>query len=152
MDEGLIQVLVLLILLLVGSMAGRIAERRHRKRLTRREAAPGPTLTNLKRLPVGMAVSQSDLCIGTAVIATDYFKTFVAGFKTLVGGRMGMLESLLDRGRREAIQRMREQAASQGADMVLNVRVETSMIGSGTKKKASSAEVIAYGTAVKLAE
>jgi len=26
------------------------------------------------------------------------------------------------------------------------------MIGSGTKKKASSAEVIAYGTAVKLAE
>lgn len=148
---NLIQLAVILGFVLLGFLAGRTTERRHRKRLARREAAPGPTLTNLKRLPAGTVASDSHFCVGTVVIATDYFKSFAAGLKTLVGGRMGMLESLLERGRREAIQRLREQAAEHGADIILNVRVETSMIGQGAKKKASSAEVIAYGTAVKLA-
>lgn len=148
---SLIQLAVLLGLLSLGFLVGRASEHRHRKKLALREAAPGPTLTNLKRLPGGVVAADSHLCIGTLVIATDYFKTFIAGLKTMVGGRMGMLETLLDRGRREAIQRMREQAAAHGADIVLNIRLETSMIGQGTKTKGTSAEVIAYGTAVKLA-
>jgi len=147
---SLIQLAIILGFVLLGYLAGRATEHRHRRRLARREATPGPTLTNLKRLPPGKAAADSHFCVCTVVIATDYFKTFAAGLKTLVGGRMGMLETLLERGRREAIQRLRERAAEHGADIVLNVRVETSMIGQGAKKKASSAEVIAYGTAVKL--
>ncbi len=139
-------------LLLLGYLAGHAAERRHRRALTRRESAPGPALTNLSRLPVGARVVRTELCVGQVVIATDYFKSFVAGLKTIVGGRMRMIESLVHRGRREALQRLREQAAAMGADLVLNIRMETSMIAQGTKKKAGPAEVIAYGTAVKLAD
>ena len=138
-------------LILVGYLAGHAAERRHDKSLARREAEPGPALTNLRRLQDGARVARSELCVGCVVIATDYFKSFAAKLKTLVGGRMGMLESLIRRGRREALQRLREQAAEMGADVVLNIRIETSMIVRG-RKQAGPAEVIAYGTAVKLAD
>ena len=64
---------------------------------------------------------------------------------------MGVYETLLDRGRREAILRMRERAQSQGYDGVLNVRLETSQLastrpdGQGT----GGIEILAFGTAVK---
>ena len=59
-------------------------------------------------------------------------------------------ESLLDRGRREAILRMKEQAIAWGATQVINVRLETSSIGKQTGGKGLvSIEVIAYGTGIK---
>jgi len=148
MDQ-LISLFVVLGLILVGFLAGRAAEHRHKRALAKREAAPGPALTNLEHLPDGRQAAHSQFCIGQVVIATDYFKSFAANLKGMIGGRMGMIESLVHRGRREALQRLREQAAAASADLVLNVRLETSMIATG-KKKAGSAEVIAYGTAVKL--
>ncbi len=134
-----------LVLVVLGFAAGRLAERRHLRSLAEREAAPGPAATNLRRLPDGARVVASALCIGNVVIASDYFKTFGASLKTLVGGRLRTLETLLDRGRREAALRLREDAARLGADLVMNVRFETSII------RSNAAEVTAYGTAVKLA-
>ena len=77
------------------------------------------------------------------MIASDYFKTFGAQLKRIFGGRLRTYETLIERARREAIQRMRSQAAAHGADIVMNVRLETSRIIK------SAVEVIAYGTAVK---
>ena len=148
--EDLIGIGIVLVLIVVGYLAGHAAERRHDRSLARREAAPGPALTNLRHVPTGARIAHGELCVGCVVIATDYFKSFAASLKTLVGGRMGMLESLIRRGRREALQRLRERAAAIDADLVLNIRIETSMIARG-KKQAGSAEVLAYGTAVKLA-
>ena len=141
-----------LFLIVLGYTVGHIQERRHFRSLVERESAPGPTLSNLKTVPEGMKAVSGVLCTGNVVIASDYFKSFGAGLKTLVGGRLRTLETLLERGRREALQRMRTHAARMGADLVLNVRLETSVILRGKGNKASSAaEVYAYGTTVKLA-
>lgn len=148
----LLQVGLPLVLIAVGFFAGRVNEGRHRASLRRREAMPGPVLTNLERLPQGMNAVRSEFCIGSVVIASDYFKFFGASLKTLVGGRLRTLETLLDRGRREALLRVREQAAGMGADVVLNVRLETAIIMRGGRNRPyPAAEVLAYGTAVKLA-
>lgn len=137
-------------LIALGFLSGRIIERRHFRSLSRREAQPGPVLTNLKRVPGGPTVIASTFCVGSVVIASDYFKFFGARLKGLVGGRLRTLETMLERGRREALLRLRDQAAQAGADMVLNVRLETAVI-MRTRQGGSypAAEVIAYGTAVR---
>jgi len=58
--------------------------------------------------------------------------------------------SLLDRGRREAILRMKEQFPD--ADLIVNFRMATSSISKGRKNAIGSTEVHAYGTAIKFAE
>ncbi len=137
----------------LGFLAGRVNEGRHRRSLLRREAMTGPVMTNLRSLPEAARAVESWLCLGTVVIASDYFKTFGASLKTLVGGRLRTLETLLDRGRREALLRLREDAREREADMVMNVRFETAIIlRSKHNRPYPAAEVVAYGTAVKLAK
>jgi uncharacterized protein YbjQ (UPF0145 family) len=48
---------------------------------------------------------------GSVVVSVDYFKRFLAGLRTLVGGRVTSYETLLDRARREAILRCKETRA-----------------------------------------
>jgi uncharacterized protein YbjQ (UPF0145 family) len=43
---------------------------------------------------------------------------------------------------------MKEQAISQGALLVTNVRIETSSISKGNGKAIGSIEVLAYGTSI----
>jgi uncharacterized protein YbjQ (UPF0145 family) len=84
------------------------------------------------------------------VVSLDYFKRFLAGLRQIFGGRVRSYESLVDRGRREAILRMKDQARS--ADIIVNLRLETSIVGSTTrsgKRRIGCIEVLAYGTAVK---
>jgi len=138
-----------LFLILLGYIAGRIIERRHIRSILDREnrlrlAIP----TNLKQAP-DRPVAQAFLVSGSVVIAADYYQTLGAQIKKLVGGRLGTLETLLERSRREAILRMREQAAWQGAHLVLNVRLETSSISEGAGMP--RVEVLAYGTALVFA-
>ena len=58
---------------------------------------------------------------------------------------------LVDRGRREAILRMKEQCAD--ADLIVNLRIETSRISKGAKRRSlGTVEVFAYGTALWYAE
>ena len=148
---NLLQFAIPVLLIALGFVAGRIIEGRHRRSLARREAQAGPTMTNLKTLPEGMKASESCLCNGSVVIASDYFKFFGASLKTLVGGRLRTLETMLERGRRESLQRLRAAAADRGADIVLNVRFETAIVMRSKKGSAyPAAEVLAYGTAVKL--
>ncbi len=148
----LVNVAVPLVLVALGFVAGRIIERRHFRSLSLREARGGPVLTNLKNLPEGRTLVSSRFCIGSVVIASDYFKFFGAKLKTLVGGRLRTLETMMERGRREALLRLRDQAARTGADVVLAVRLETSMIMRSERGGTyPAAEVIAYVTAVKTA-
>ena len=78
------------------------------------------------------------------VVASDYFKSFVAGLVNIFGGRIRSYEPLLDRGRREAVLRLKQEAKQQGASMVFNVKYETSRIGG----RVTTIEVMAYGTAL----
>jgi uncharacterized protein YbjQ (UPF0145 family) len=85
---------------------------------------------------------------GSAVISIDYFKRILAGLRNIVGGEVKSYETLVDRARREATLRMKEMAWD--ADIILNLRIETSAIGNSAnnRKAIGSIEAIAYGTAI----
>jgi len=149
--EQLLQLLVFAALLLAGLVFGRTAERRHYRDIIAREEALADILVfSERRIPDFAAPPRTTLVVGSAVIAEDYFKRIAASLKSLVGGRLTAYESLMDRGRREAVLRMKEEARRLGADMVFNVRFETASLAdsAGGRQAMFSAEFIAYGTAL----
>ena len=81
---------------------------------------------------------------GTVVQSKNVGKDFMAGMKTLVGGEITGYTEMLVEARQIATKRMVDEAAAMGADAVINVRFGSSAVMQG------AAEVIAYGTAVKL--
>jgi uncharacterized protein YbjQ (UPF0145 family) len=108
-------------------------------------------VTNLKSVVDPSSVERSSLVMGEAVIATDYFKSFAAALRNIVGGEVRAYQSLMIRARREAALRMLEGARRFGANEVCNVRFETSNIRSSSSRgsnAAASIEVLAFGTAV----
>ena len=138
-------------LLLVGLIAGGAIEAAHFRRLTRCEQQlSGIMMSDMKQLPPNWDASEPKLVAGEAVIATDYFKVFVAGLRNLFGGRVRSYETLMERARREAIVRMLQQAQQSGANVVWNVRIETATIQGKQEKKSGGVEVLAYGTAMKV--
>lgn len=146
----MLDLIVFLILLGLGYFFGQLAERKHYKSILKREAETinVPVLT-LKTLPQELKHCSATLVSGNVVISVDYFKRFLAGLRNIVGGRIKSYETLLDRARREAILRMKEQAINNGALLVLNVRIETASISKNNRKQSiGSIEVFAYGTAI----
>jgi uncharacterized protein YbjQ (UPF0145 family) len=135
-----------LLLLMVGYFVGQILEKRHYASIRQREKELKSIVALTTRFPPQGVTSQNfKLVTGAVVVSSDYFKTFVAGFRNFFGGRFRGYETLLDRARREALLRLKEQAKAQGSQLVIGVRYETSTIsGSATP----SMEVIAYGTAL----
>tara|TARA_E500000331_G_C16815730_1_gene522816 strand:+ start:112 stop:426 length:315 start_codon:yes stop_codon:yes gene_type:complete len=81
---------------------------------------------------------------GSTVRAKNIGKDIFAGLKNIVGGEISEYTRLQAESREQAIQRMIEDANSMGADAIINVRLTTAMIMQGT------AEILSYGTAVKL--
>ncbi|MEL6468671.1 MAG: heavy metal-binding domain-containing protein [Cyanobacteria bacterium J06623_4] len=143
--------LVFLILLGVGFFVGKHFEQKHYASIKAREKAtlhvPIANFGAKQKLP---HAHETELFVGSVVVANDYFKTIAAGLRNLVGGRMVVYESLVDRGRREALLRMKEEAIEWGASQVINVRFETSSIGGQTRGNGLSAvEIMAYGTAIR---
>jgi len=146
----IIQLFFPLMLVLVCFLIGKGIELHHFKTLAKREQQlPGMIVTNLKTIPPQYENAQPILVMGSAVIATDYFKVFAAKLRMLFGGEMKAYVTLMERARREAMLRMLEQAAGQGATAVWNIRYETSTTGGQQKKKPGGVEVLAYGTALK---
>jgi len=141
--------IVLVALLAIGYVFGRIAESRHYKSIIRREQEYRdlPAIAS-KIPPLGEQLEASILVTGSVVISVDYFKRFLAGLRSLVGGRIVAYESLLDRARREALLRMKQEARKVGANKVFNIKLETSSISKNARGKIGSIEVLAYGTAL----
>ena len=150
MPVVVMQILFPLFLVLIGMIIGKGIELHHFRRLDEREEDyKDMVVTNLKTIPPQLENSQPFLVMGSAVIATDYFKVFVAGLRTLFGGEMKSYVTLMDRARREAMLRMLQQAKEQGARVVWNVRYETTCTGGQQRKKPGGVEILAYGTALK---
>ncbi|MCP4490463.1 MAG: YbjQ family protein [Gammaproteobacteria bacterium] len=145
----MLDVIVFLTLLGLGYFFGQYFERRHYQSILKRERETLHfPLFNLKTTPPNLGRVNAQLVTGNVVISVDYFKRFLAGLRTMVGGRVKSYETLLDRARREAILRMKEQAMAQGAIVVTNLRIETSSISKGRRQAIGSIEVLAYGTAI----
>ena len=138
-----------LTLLALGYFFGRYAERSHyRSILWREKESVNFPLLTLRTPPANLPRCEASLVTGNVVVSVDYFKRFLAALRALVGGRLKSYESLLDRARREAILRMKEQAMDQGAIVVMAVRIETASISKGQGQNIGSIEVVAYGTAI----
>lgn len=146
-----LDLLLFVALVALGYLAGSAAERRHYRSIDRRERAllNLPVVTWEEDHAAGQ-VTGATLVTGSAVISIDYFKRLLAGLRNLVGGRVQSYESLVDRARREAILRMKQSAREQGADIVINMRLETAAIGNSANQRyqVGSVEAIAYGTAI----
>jgi uncharacterized protein YbjQ (UPF0145 family) len=95
----------------------------------------------------GRTVSQHlGLARGNVVRSRFFGRDIVAGLRMIVGGEIHEYTKLLAESREQALDRMLESARAMGADAVLGVRFETTDAGQG-----QATEVLAYGTAVKLA-
>jgi len=142
-------VIIFLILLVLGYGFGRYAEKRHYKSIIQREKTLNriPAIA-LRSLPSSIKSSDTELVTGSVVISVDYFKRFVAGLRNIFGGRVTSYESLVDRARREAVLRMKEKADAIGANLVFNLKLETSSVSNGGGGGIGSIEVLAYGTAI----
>jgi uncharacterized protein YbjQ (UPF0145 family) len=150
--EPVIQLAIFAVLLILGYSAGTLAERRHYRSIEEREERfldlPAVTMKNVAFTEPD--IEEAKLVSGNVVISVDYFKRFLAGLRNIFGGNVVSYETLIDRARREAILRMKETAI--GANVIVNLRIETSAIGQSANRRKSigSIEAIAYGTALTL--
>ncbi|MCG7874597.1 MAG: YbjQ family protein [Candidatus Thiodiazotropha lotti] len=146
----MIDLIILVTLLALGYGFGSYAESRHYKSIIARENTLRhiPAVTS-RFPPMNEGSRDAALVSGSVVVLVDYFKRFIATLRNLVGGRVTSYESLVDRARREAILRMKAEAEKLHADIVFNVKLETSSIHKGRGNSIGSVEVLAYGTALK---
>ena len=142
------QLYIFLALIIVGYVLGQALEKKHYKSIEERELALMNLPTTNGKRPLGQLDGHihSKLVQANVVISIDYFKRFVAILRSLVGGNVRSFETLIDRGRREAILRLKESCP--GALQIINLRIETSSIYKGEGSQLGSVEVLAYGTAV----
>lgn len=145
----MIDVIVFISLLALGYGFGRYSESRHYKSILEREKIMNAMPAIVSRIPpYGNPNFNSQLVSGSVVISVDYFKRFIANLRNIFGGRVTSYESLLDRARREAILRMKEEAQMHGAEMVFNIKIQTAGIHQGKGNSIGSVEVLVYGTAL----
>lgn len=81
---------------------------------------------------------------GNVIRAKHVGTDIVAGFRQVVGGELTEYTKMLAEAREQAYDRMVSHARSIGADAVVGMRFTTSTV------MANSAEILAFGTAVKL--
>ena len=137
-------------LLVVTYVIGSRMEAKHYRSIRDREAKTKDFVTvTFPQFPGDVDIQRVEVVMGSVVVSHDYFKRFLARLRGIVGGRIRSYEPLLDRARREAILRMKEQAISRGHSAVVNVRLETSRLASSKKggKGTAGVEMLAYGTA-----
>ena len=99
-------------------------------------------VVNTETVPGWDIVDIKGLVQGNTIRAKNIGRDIGAGLKNLVGGELKAYTELLTEARREALQRMLDQASELQANAVVNVRFTTSAVAGG------AAELYAYGTAV----
>ena len=81
---------------------------------------------------------------GSTIRSKNFGKDILSGFKSMVGGELVEYNQMLEEARKIAISRMVEEAESKGADAIVGFRLMSSAV------MQVAAEMVAYGTAVKL--
>ncbi len=139
--------ILFVVMLTVGYISGTIIEKRHFRKIREREEAMVDLPVIMLKKPLHEAqIRESRLVNGSVVVSIDYFKKFTASLMNFFGGRVATYETLIDRARREAILRMKEDAGD--AAEIVNMRIETSSISKNASQNIGAVEVLAYGTAI----
>jgi uncharacterized protein YbjQ (UPF0145 family) len=99
------------------------------------DSIPGKTITE------GLGIVR-----GSSVRARHFGRDIGAFFKKIVGGEVEEYTKLLAEAREQALDRMVAEAKAKGADAIVGVRF------CGTEIQSGAAEMLAYGTAVKLGD
>jgi uncharacterized protein YbjQ (UPF0145 family) len=87
------------------------------------------------------------LVSGSVVVGSDFFRLLIGALRKVVGGNYRSYEKLMDRGRRHALIRLKEQAREHGARMVFNLRYVSAGVQNARAGEPAQVEVLAYGTA-----
>jgi uncharacterized protein YbjQ (UPF0145 family) len=102
-------------------------------------------MTTAQELPGVRIVENIGVVYGLVVRSIGMVGGIAAGFKSLKRGEVGQYTKLLEDSRRHAIDRLVENARLAGADALVAVRFDSSEVGQ------QLTEIVAYGTAVKIA-
>ena len=100
-------------------------------------------LVTIEKIP-GQDYEVLGMVKGTIVQSKNFGRDFMAAMKTLVGGEIVSYTEMLNEARQIATKRMVDEAEKLGADAIVGIRYGSSAVMQG------AAEVVAYGTAVKL--
>ena len=101
-------------------------------------------ITNVEIVPGKTIVEHFGLVSGSTIRAKHVGRDIMASLKNIIGGELKGYTELLKESRRQAVDRMIEQARQLGANAIVNVRFSTSSVAQG------AAELYAYGTAVRV--
>jgi len=99
-------------------------------------------IVNTETVPGHDVVELKGLVQGNTIRAKHVGRDIAAGLKNMVGGELKGYTELLTEARRQAMERMMDQADQLGANAIVNVRFSTSSVAGG------AAELYSYGTAV----
>ena len=102
-------------------------------------------ITTTESIPNKEIIEILGIARGSTIRARNVGRDIMAGLKNIVGGEIEEYTKLQAESREQAIQRMINDAERLGADAIVNVRLTTSVVIQ------RAAEILAYGTAVKLA-
>ena len=103
-------------------------------------------LVNIDYIPGEEIIESLGIVKGQTVQSKNIGRDFMAGMKTLVGGEIVGYTEMIQEARQIATKRMVDEAEKLGADAIVGVRYGSSAVMQG------AAEMIVYGTAVKLKE
>lgn len=141
--EGLIfQIVLFLILFAVGWGFGRHIEQKHLRELDEKERQFAHIRIDTNRFVQTNAPGQ--MISSNVVISHDYFKYVLASIRNFFGGRLVSYESVVERARREAVIRLKQEAHAMGATQIMGIRLSTTELG----MQGGMVEVFAYGTAI----
>ena len=101
-------------------------------------------VTTMESLPQKEITEVLGIARGSTVRTRNIVKDISAVIRHIIGGELVEYTQLQANAREQALERMKDDAAKLGADAIVNVRISTSMISAG------AAEILMYGTAVKL--
>lgn len=101
-------------------------------------------VTNLENVPGKVIDEHYGIVQGSTIRAKHVGRDMMASLKNIFGGELKGYTELLVESREEALSRMIQQAQEMGANAIVNVRFSTSSVAQG------AAEILAYGTAVKV--
>ena len=118
--------LIAVFVLVICCVTGKTIEKNHYKSIRKREIQliKKPYLTYGNKILNKKAIKNIQLVSSNVVLGADKFNTVIASFKNIFGGNVSTFEALLDRGRREALLRIREKACDLGANILINIKYE----------------------------
>ena len=142
MDGLIFKIGLTLVLFFIGWGFGRFIEQKHLKELAEKEQRLLHIRIDTNKFQTSEA--QGQLISSNVVISHDYFKYIIAQIQNFLGGNLTTYESVVERARREAIVRLKQEAEKIGAKQIMGLRLSTTELG----MQGGMVEVFAYGTAI----